>query len=298
MSAADIDKINAQAAAARLRDAAAGVPAPSAAKSNGATPPNDGIQATPPKQMRREHASAEEWAKSARDAIADPAARKVVRDTILAMQAEGELAKRDALFRGAIALEQFNDRGAEDLLAEAACERLRPFFDVPGADDPEASVHEAVTDTIGRGLFEARERRSKRDEERSRGTHRQDGDRKAHTDSHDRKRDQERKLSAWRENMIDPQTLCEQRFPEVKYVVPGIFPEGVILLASRPKLGKSWLILQTSAAVATGRGTLVAGENPGQGDVPSGGAQDTPPPPQPRPPKYFRGPPQKHATTP
>src|SRR5260370_289124 len=125
----NIAKINAQ--AARLRDAAAGVPAPSAAKSNGATPPTDGIHAAPRKQVppgaagRKEHASAEEWAKSARDAIADPAARKVVRDTILAMQAaEGELAKRDAVFRGAIALEQFNDRVAEDLLPEAACERL------------------------------------------------------------------------------------------------------------------------------------------------------------------------------
>src|SRR5260370_29805174 len=260
----NIAKINAQ--AARLRDAAAGVPAPSAAKSNGATPPNDGIQAAPPKQMRKEHASAQEWAKSARDAIADPAARKVVRDTILVMQAaDGELAKRDALFRGAIAREQFNDRVAEDLLAEAACERLWQFFDVPGADDPEASLHEAVTDTIGRGLEEARERRSKQEEERSRGARWQGGEQKAHTDIRDRKRDQDRKPGAWRDDMIDPQKLCDERFPEVKYVVPGIFPEGVILLASRPKLGKSWLILQTSAAVATGRGTPGGGGNPGQG---------------------------------
>src|SRR5258705_12151427 len=133
--------------------------------------------------MRKEHASAQESAKSARDAIADPAARKVVRDTILVMQAaEGELAKRDALFRGAIALEQFNDRVAEDLLAEAACERLWQFFDVPGADDPEASVHEAVTDTIGRGLEEAREQRARQEEERSRGGRRRGGGEEGHTD--------------------------------------------------------------------------------------------------------------------
>jgi len=284
----NIARLNAQAAAARLRDAAAGVPAPSAAKSNGATPPNDGIQAAPPKQMRKEHASAQEWAKSARDAIADPAARKVVRDTILVMQAaEGELAKRDALFRGAIALEQFNDRVAEDLLAEAACERLWQFFDVPGADDPEASLHEAVTDTIGRGLEEARERRSKQEEERSRGARPQGGEQKAHTDIRDRKRDQDRKPGAWRDNVIDPQKLCDERFPEVKYVVPGIFPEGVILLASRPKLGKSWLILQTSAAVATGRVTLVASDNPVQGDVLYLALEDTPRRLQRRLTKYF-----------
>jgi RecA-family ATPase len=87
--------------------------------------------------------------------------------------------------------------------------------------------------------------------------------------------------------MIDPQKLCDERFPEVKYVVPGIFPEGVILLASRPKLGKSWLILQTSAAVATGRVTLVATDDPVQGDVLYLALEDTPRRLQRRLTKYF-----------
>jgi RecA-family ATPase len=136
-------------------------------------------------------------------------------------------------------------------------------------------------------LEEARERRSKQEEERSRGASRQGGEEKAHTDIRDRKRDQDRKPGAWRDNMIDPQKLCDERFPEVKYVVPGIFPEGVILLASRPKLGKSWLILQTSAAVATGRVTLVPSDHPVQGDVLYLALEDTPRRLQRRLTKYF-----------
>jgi hypothetical protein len=63
------------------------------------------------------------------------------------------------------------------------------------------------------------------------------------------------------------QDLADTRFPEVRWIVPGLFPEGVILLASRPKLGKSWLLLQICAAVATGNSTLVSADQPICGDV-------------------------------
>jgi hypothetical protein len=36
--------------------------------------------------------------------------------------------------------------------------------------------------------------------------------------------------------------LCDKRFPDVKFLIPGLIPEGVTLLVSRPKLGKSWLL--------------------------------------------------------
>ena len=46
--------------------------------------------------------------------------------------------------------------------------------------------------------------------------------------------------------------LYDHDFPEPKWIIPGIFAEGLVLLAGRPKIGKSWLAMQTAAAVATG----------------------------------------------
>jgi RecA-family ATPase len=71
----------------------------------------------------------------------------------------------------------------------------------------------------------------------------------------------------WRDKLINAQVLCDRRFSEVRYVVPGLFPEGVTVLASRPKIGKSWLLLQITTAVASGTTTLVANDQPIQGDV-------------------------------
>lgn len=114
-----------------------------------------------------------------------------------------------------------------------------------------------------------------------------DRDEKALTDAREHKRHQDRKPSAWRSNLIDPQKLCDECFPEVKYVVPGIFPEGVTLLASRPKLGKSWLVLQITTAVASGTVTLVASDQPVHGDVCYLALEDTPRRLQRRLTKYF-----------
>ena len=41
-------------------------------------------------------------------------------------------------------------------------------------------------------------------------------------------------------------------FPEPRWIVPGIVPEGTTILAGKPKMGKSWLALGTSVAVAAG----------------------------------------------
>jgi RecA-family ATPase len=53
----------------------------------------------------------------------------------------------------------------------------------------------------------------------------------------------------------DLQTMT---FTPLKYVVPGIFVEGLTLLAGKPKIGKSWLVLH--AAIAVGRGGFTLGE--------------------------------------
>ena len=50
--------------------------------------------------------------------------------------------------------------------------------------------------------------------------------------------------------------LMQLDLPEPPAVVPGFFVEGLTLLASRPKLGKSWLMLTTAVAVATGTRAL------------------------------------------
>jgi AAA domain len=66
----------------------------------------------------------------------------------------------------------------------------------------------------------------------------------------------------WRPKLINIKRLCDMRFDPLKYVVPDLIPEGVTLLASRPKLGKSWLLLQITTTVANGVITLNAGNGP------------------------------------
>lgn len=55
-------------------------------------------------------------------------------------------------------------------------------------------------------------------------------------------------------------------FPEPRWAVPGIVAEGVTLLAGAPKIGKSWLALNISAAVAAG-GKALSRLDVTQGDV-------------------------------
>jgi len=46
--------------------------------------------------------------------------------------------------------------------------------------------------------------------------------------------------------------LLALELPEPRWAVPGLVPEGVTILAGRPKLGKSWLGLGLAIAVASG----------------------------------------------
>jgi hypothetical protein len=91
----------------------------------------------------------------------------------------------------------------------------------------------------------------------------------------------------WRTKLIKASDLCDQQFPNLEYVVPGIFPEGVTLLASRPKLGKSWLLLQVGTAIATGVVALVPGDGQLHGDVLYLALEDNPRRLQRRLTKYF-----------
>ncbi len=46
--------------------------------------------------------------------------------------------------------------------------------------------------------------------------------------------------------------LQSRVFPPIKWIVPDILPEGLTLLAGKPKIGKSWLALDFASAVASG----------------------------------------------
>lgn len=52
--------------------------------------------------------------------------------------------------------------------------------------------------------------------------------------------------------LVTAATLQKMVFPDPRYVVPGIVPEGLTILAGAPKLGKSWMALGMATAVATG----------------------------------------------
>src|SRR5699024_883539 len=47
--------------------------------------------------------------------------------------------------------------------------------------------------------------------------------------------------------------LMAQPLPELHYVVEGFLPQGLALLASPPKYGKSWLAMQLCLAVSQGQ---------------------------------------------
>src|SRR5215208_5437111 len=56
------------------------------------------------------------------------------------------------------------------------------------------------------------------------------------------------------------------RFEPIKYVVPGLIAEGLTLFAGKPKIGKSWFVLDAAKAVSQG-GITLGGIQCEEGDV-------------------------------
>lgn len=71
--------------------------------------------------------------------------------------------------------------------------------------------------------------------------------------------------------------LKDRTFPPVRMVVPGLFVEGLTLLAGKPKIGKSFLALQVALAVAQGLPTLGGALACEAGDVLYCALEDTEP---------------------
>ena len=55
---------------------------------------------------------------------------------------------------------------------------------------------------------------------------------------------------AWNDGLITARDLQSKTFKPVRIILPGLIPEGLTLLAGKPKVGKSWLALDVCLAVA------------------------------------------------
>ena len=72
---------------------------------------------------------------------------------------------------------------------------------------------------------------------------------------------------AWKAGAFSAQELQSMKFPPISYIVEDIIPaEGVTLLCSKPKFGKSWLAYDLCIACTTDRFTLGT-IKPAQGNV-------------------------------
>jgi hypothetical protein len=70
----------------------------------------------------------------------------------------------------------------------------------------------------------------------------------------------------WATHAMRASDLHRKAFQPLHYVLPGLIPEGATLLVSRPKLGKSWLVLDLCIAIAADSVAL-GSLQPAAGDV-------------------------------
>jgi hypothetical protein len=91
----------------------------------------------------------------------------------------------------------------------------------------------------------------------------QTSDQQQHTDRDSRGQQGHLQATRPRTSWTAAELLAEE-FSEPRWAVPGIVPEGCILLAGPPKVGKSWLTLGLGLSVASGGKAL------GRLDVPAG----------------------------
>jgi hypothetical protein len=76
------------------------------------------------------------------------------------------------------------------------------------------------------------------------------------------------KAKDWRTRVFDAAGLHSKTFTEVKYVIPNLIPEGVSILAGRPKVGKSWMALDLALTTALNPPSFCLGNlEPLHGDV-------------------------------
>jgi len=67
-------------------------------------------------------------------------------------------------------------------------------------------------------------------------------------------------------SVVSARELLGKTFPEPRWAVEGILPEGLTILGGKPKMGKSWLMLGIALGVASG-GRVLGERAAAQGDV-------------------------------
>ena len=51
---------------------------------------------------------------------------------------------------------------------------------------------------------------------------------------------------------IDGETLLDMDIPCTKFIIKGLLPQGLAIIAGTPKIGKSWLMLEWCVKIAKG----------------------------------------------
>jgi AAA domain len=71
----------------------------------------------------------------------------------------------------------------------------------------------------------------------------------------------------WRQGLITAAALQSKQFKPVRIILPGLIPEGVTIVAGKPKVGKSWLALDVCLAVADENRFVLGDKRPVHGAV-------------------------------
>jgi hypothetical protein len=77
----------------------------------------------------------------------------------------------------------------------------------------------------------------------------------------------EQQSRTWRDGLITAAELQTKQFKPIRIILPDLIPEGVTLLAGKPKIGKSWLALDVCLAVADENRFVLGDKRPVHGNV-------------------------------
>ena len=72
---------------------------------------------------------------------------------------------------------------------------------------------------------------------------------------------------SWKDGIITAEELQTKQFKPVRIILPNLIPEGVTILAGKPKIGKSFLALDVCLAVADETRFVLGQQKPIQGDA-------------------------------
>ena len=72
---------------------------------------------------------------------------------------------------------------------------------------------------------------------------------------------------SWKDGIITAEELQTKQFKPVRIILPNLIPEGVTILAGKPKIGKSFLALDVCLAVADETRFVLGEQKPIHGDA-------------------------------